>query len=112
MQMTVFRGRGTDCWIVARDELSGFLYRDDNGEALDVKPGSAAAHLSTVEWDQVTDENALPARLRRIMAARGVEFAVGDLALGQDSSSPAGADPTATEEMLVRDRLSGLGYLG
>jgi hypothetical protein len=57
--------------------MIGFLYSNKTGEVAGphVKPGSALAHMGgEVQWRQFRRVEDVPARLLRIMAARGMGF--------------------------------------
>jgi hypothetical protein len=80
MEAQVFKGRLIGTYIVAASELDGFGWNDERGEVIDQKPGSITAHMSSVEWDQVHHEEAVPEPLRTLMAERGFTFTEGGLA--------------------------------
>ena len=77
----LFQGDGTRSFIVSRNELNGFLYDDDRGEAAPdfIRPGSATAHMGMVEWRQVRRVEEVPARLLAIMSGRGMTLEPGDI---------------------------------
>jgi hypothetical protein len=71
----VFRGVGTDSFLVARSETDGFLWDAKHGAAgPHVRPGSATAHMCFVEWRRV-GLAAVPAALLREIERRGLLLA-------------------------------------